>query len=259
MNFSFLGYVGRKTIRFTTHLLNHLAFGYRITRIFLTPGIGIKTHHRRIILEQVYFSCVKALPLISFVALIMGTMMIIYFSKVSETYSLGRLAVLLIIREIGPVVTALLIILRSATPLTIEVHGMCAGNRFQTLKTAGLDPIKEVCFPRIVGVLASVLCLFIVFDLTAIFGGAATVWIVSSIPIVGFLTQLGKAVMLTDIVVGVVKALCFGVIVSITCMFHGLRLTYQTEPIPMMAPQAAIYCFIYCMIADIFISFTFYW
>jgi ABC-type transporter Mla maintaining outer membrane lipid asymmetry permease subunit MlaE len=73
------------------------------------------------------------------------------------------------------------------------------------------------------------------------FGDSAAAWTISSPSISEFLTQVGKAIMLTDIAVGCVKAFCFGVIISITCMYHGLGLASQNVKIPIMASQAAVY------------------
>jgi phospholipid/cholesterol/gamma-HCH transport system permease protein len=259
MSFSIPGYIGRQTFRSANHILNLFAFGYRITRIFLRPVVGDKTHLRRVVLEQIYFSCIKALPIIIPASLLIGAMLIAYFSKVPEEYALGRVAVLLIIREIGPVVTALLIILHSATALTIEVCSMCDPNDFQIHKSTGIDLMKEVCFPRVVGVIAATLCLFIVFDLTAILGGYAVVWAVSYLSVGGFLTQVSKAVMLLDITVGVIKALFFGIIISIICLYQGLSAKTRDTGISKAASQAAVQCFIYCLIANVAISVVFYW
>ena len=143
-------------------------------------------------------------------ALIIGSMIIIQFTKFQGQYDLGKITVLLIVREIGPVVTAMLVILRSASAVTIETGYMKVLHEVDALEMAGLDPLWVLCLPRLIGITTAILSLFIVFDLVAIIGGYAVVWIITYIPMGNFLEQIAKAITVSDIVVGIIKAICFG-------------------------------------------------
>ena len=101
------GYIGKKATITTNHILNLFAFTHRIfVLIFQRPRAG-RALVRRVTLEQVYFTCVQALPIIIPIALVFGSMLIIQFAKVSGQYDLGKTMVMLIVRELGPVITAL--------------------------------------------------------------------------------------------------------------------------------------------------------
>ena len=136
---------------------------------------------RRNTLEQVYFTAVQALPMILPIATLIGAMIIVQFSKFSGQYDLGKITVLIIVRELGPILTAFLIILRSATAVTIEISYMNVFNEMDALEMSGLDPLWVICVPRLVGITSAILCLFIVFDIVAIVGGYAIVWIITYI------------------------------------------------------------------------------
>jgi len=162
------GYIGRKASSATNHISNLFAFTCRIfVLIFQKPEAG-RALVRRISLEQVYFTCVQALPIIIPIALVFGSMLIIQFSKVSGQYDLGKTMVMLIVRELGPVITALLVILRSATAVAIEISYMNIFHEIDAIEMAGIDPMRIVCLPRLIGITSAILCLFIVFDLVAI-------------------------------------------------------------------------------------------
>jgi phospholipid/cholesterol/gamma-HCH transport system permease protein len=253
-----VGYIGRKTIKSANHLLNLFALTHRIlTLIFKTPKTG-RVLVRRIALEQIYFTCVQALPIIIPIALIIGSMLIVQFTKVSGQYDLGKTTVLLIVREFGPIITAFLVILRSATAVTIEVGYMNVLHEIEAIEMAGIDPMLIVCLPRLVGITSAVLFLFIVFDLVSIIGGYYVVWAITHIPMGNFIGQIGKAITGADIVVGIVKAICFGIVITVTSLTHGFKIKKLITDIPSGTSKAAVESVIYCLLSSILISTLFY-
>jgi phospholipid/cholesterol/gamma-HCH transport system permease protein len=231
---------------------------YRLAGIALPlPRTG-RVLIRRVIVEQVYFTAVQALPVIIPVALIIGTMMIIQFSQLSGQVDLGKLVVLLILREIGPLITAIIVILRSATAVTIEMSYMNVLNEIDALEMAGIDPLHALCFPRLVGITSAIVSLILVFDLMAIIGGYAIVKGVTILPVEGFFQQIAKGVVGSDITVGILKGIFFGVTITVTCLYHGLSRKSQITQVPVATSRAAVDCFFYCLVINIFISFIFY-
>jgi len=115
-----------------------------------------------------------------------------------------------------------------------------------------------ICLPRLVGIISSVLCLFIVFDLVSIIGGYAFVWTFTYIPIDNFLTQIAKSISGADIAVGIVKAICFGIIITVTSLNHGFKIKKQVTDIPVGTSRAALESVFYCLVSNIIISIIFY-
>ncbi|MEA3280101.1 MAG: ABC transporter permease [Thermodesulfobacteriota bacterium] len=252
------GFIGRKTINSVNRILDLFAFTYRIGRLILQRPKEGRSLIRRITLEQIYFTAVQALPIIIPVALIIGSMLIVQFAKISNQYDLGKTMVLLIVRELGPGITALLVILRSATSVTIEIGYMNVFHEIDTIEMTGIDPVRIICLPRLIGITTAVLCLFIIFDLIAIVGGYAVVWGTTHIPMGNLLTQIGKAITPADIVVGIVKAICFGIIITVTSLYNGFNTKKHITKLPSITSGAAIECFFYCLIINVIISAVFY-
>jgi len=252
------GRIGRKTLKFVDHILSLFAFTYRILiLIFKRPEPG-RVLVRRITLEQIYFTCVESLPIIIPVALLTGCILIIQFSKLSGQYDLGKTTVLLIVRELGPIITAFLVILRSATAVTIEMGYMNTLHEIEAIEMAGMDPMLIICLPRLVGITLAVLCLFIVFDLVSILGGYVLIWTFTYIPIDNFHTQIAKSISGTDISVGIVKAICFGIIITVTSLTHGFKIKKQVTDIPVGTSRSALESVFYCLVSNIIISIIFY-
>ena len=185
-----IGKTGRRSIRSIQHLLELFALTYRIMRCgFHRPPEG-RVLVRRIVAEQIYFTAIQALPLIIPIALVIGSAQIIQFAELSAQYDLGKTVVLLTVRELGPVVTAMIVILRSATAVTIEMGYMKVFHEMEAFQMAGLDPIRMICLPRLFGITTAMISLFIVFDLVSIFGGYALVWGVTYIPLGNFIVHI---------------------------------------------------------------------
>jgi phospholipid/cholesterol/gamma-HCH transport system permease protein len=252
------GYIGRKAIFSFGHILDLFAFTYRmLVLVFVRPKEG-RTLIGRIIIQQLYFTAVQALPILIPIALLVGSMVIIQFAKLSGQYDFGRISVLLIVRELGPFITAMLVILRSATAVTIEVSYMRVLHELDAIEMAGMDPMRVVCLPRLVGITSAMLGLFIVFSLVSILGGYTILWLTAYIPMGSFLHQIAKAITLTDILVGIIKVLLFGIVITTTCLYRGLEMKKQITEVPVATSRAAIECFLYCLIINVFISTSFY-
>ena len=133
-------------------------------------------------IEQIYFTGVQALPVISLMALLLGVLVIVEsterLSEIGLDEYLGRVMVVMIIRELGPVMTALLVILRSGVAIGIKLGYMTALREMEAIEMQGIDPLHLVAVPRIIGLMSAIVCLFIYFDLVAVFGGAAFAWLV---------------------------------------------------------------------------------
>ena len=253
--------IGRRTINSVNHVLDLLAFTYRLIAIpFKGPKAG-----RRLVLkftfEQIHFTAVQALPVLVFIALITGSMMVIqfarYFAMVEGEYILGDLIVILVVRELGPLFTALIVILRSAVAVTIEASYMTILGELDALEMQGMDPLYLICLPRLVGITAALLSLFLIFDMVAIVGGYCVAW-AADIPVENFLHEVGRAISGIDITVGIVKAIFFGFTITVTSLYHGFRVKRAVTQIPPQTSRAAIECLLYCMFENIIISVIFY-
>ncbi len=255
---NFVGALGGKTIRSANRLMDLCALTYRLTAIALPlPRTG-RALIKRVIVEQVHFTAVLVLPVIIPVALITGSMLIVQFSQLSGQVDLGKLVVLLVLREIGPLVTAIIVILRSATAVTIEMSYMRVLHEIDALEMAGIDPLHTVCFPRLVGITTAIVSLILVFDLLVIIGGYVIVSGTTTLPVEGFFQQIAKGVVGADIAVGLLKGLFFGVTITVTGLYHGLARKNQITQVPVATSKAAVDCFFYCLVINIFISFVFY-
>ena len=131
-------------------------------------------------------------------------------------------------------------------------------NELESYEMSGLDPVPIISVPRILGINCALLCLSLIFNLTAIIGGHAVTWIATNVPVGDLLDQVAKALTPTDITVGILKALCFGTLISVTSLYRGFTIPRQTTHLPAVVSKAAIEALLYVVTAGILISLAFY-
>lgn len=251
------GKTGRKFLRLINYVSSISGLLYRILKLFVTGNYKGKKLVRAGIIEQIYFTAVQALWLIVPIALVIGTVFFLQFSQFAGQYDFGKIAVFVLMRETGPMIAAILVILRSATAVTIEIAYMNVRNEMDAILMAGADPIALICIPRLIGITLAILCLFIVFNLVAIFGGFIVAWGLSDISLSIFLAMIGKAISITDVFVVFAKAVTFGILISTICMYRGFEAKNSITEVPIKTSKAAVECFFYCLVLNIIISILF--
>ena len=252
------GYFGRKVIR----AVNDVAELSALARILLVkafrPEKSGRALMRREIMNQIYFTAVQALGIVLPVALLIGTGILFMASQVSIQYDLGKIMVVLVVRESGPMITALVVILRSATAVAVEMGYMKELGELDAVEMGGMDPVRLFLLPRLMGITSAILCLFVVFDLAAISGGYAVVWLGTRLPLENLFGHVAGAITTTDILVGLIKAVVFGALISVVAIHRGLSGKAGMTQVPKKASGSAVHCFLYCLLANIFISVLFY-
>ncbi len=258
----FIGKIGSETIKSANHFLELFAFARRLLALLFQRHKEGRAMVYRTTVKQIYFTAIQALPIVVFISLIVGSIIIIqsagHSGLIEESAVLSDVIVILIIRELGPLFVAIIVILRSAIAITIEAGYMTILKEIDSIEMMGIDPVYVVCLPRLLGITTATLCLFLVFDTVAIFGGYAVAWTATSVPLDNFLSGIGKSITTTDIIVPIIKALFFGVIIAANCLYRGLNVKLDVTQIPSTCSKAAVECLLYCLFVNILISVLFY-
>lgn len=195
--------------------------------LMLTPG-GLT--RPRLLVEQVYNAGALSLVIVMtsglFVGMIMGLQGYDLLQRIGSEDSLGVGAALTMLRELGPVVTALLFAGRAGTSLASEIGLMRATDQLSALEIMAVDPMKRVVLPRFLGGLISMPLLTAIFVMVSIFGVQLIGVQFFGIDQGQFWSQMRSAVELDDIREGLIKGLVFGIACSLIAVFEG----YNAEP-----------------------------
>lgn len=252
------GRIGRSAIFRFRRFTDLCAFAGSILRLLVKKPREGRVLVRSIIVDQVYFTAIQALWVVIPIALLLGTMLIIQFAEISSQYDLGSITVMIIVRELGPIITALIVTLRSATAVTIETGYMSVLHEIDSIEMAGMDPLYIIALPRLIGITTAVLCLFIIFDLVAVLGGYALAWSLTRLPLENFMAQIAKALTISDIAQGIVKGVLFGVVITVVSLYRGFTTRTQITQLPISTSKGAIECLLYCVVVSMLVSVAFY-
>ncbi|MDR1025020.1 MAG: ABC transporter permease [Treponema sp.] len=217
---------------------------------------------RNILVMQIFFTFVQALGLASFLALGIGAAVnvvgIPFLAQLSQDRLIYTLLIIMITRELGPLLGAFIVISRSATAIATEMAGMVISHEVEAYISVGVDPIEHLATPRFLGVTISVFLLNIYFSLFGLAGSFLVAQLFNAMPAGIYFGNLLEALTLQDLVVSILKSIVFGVIISITAISKGFSVNRASTEIPVAGLRAVGSAFGGCILADLLLSVLYY-
>jgi phospholipid/cholesterol/gamma-HCH transport system permease protein len=181
----------------------------------------------RLVVEQVYNAGALSLVIIMlsglFVGMVLGLQGFDLLQRFGSEESLGTAAALGLVKELGPVVTALLFAGRAGTALASELGLMRATDQIAALEMIAVDPVRRVVMPRFLGGAISMPLLAAVFSMIGIFGAQLVGVQLMGVDSGQFWSQMKGAVEVDDVTEGIVKSCVFGVACSAIAVYEGFH------------------------------------
>ncbi len=216
----------------------------------------------KILIMQVLFTFVEALGISSLLAAGIGAAVNLLGLPILTSFSQGKLVypllIMIITRELGPLLTAFIIIARSATAIATEIAGMVVSHEVEAYISVGVDPIEHIVVPRFLGVTISLFLLNIYFSIFGLAGSFVIVQVLSQTPAVDYFNEILSSLQLADILVSLVKSVIFGMIISIVATVQGFSVERASTEIPQAGLRAVGSAFAWCIAANLLISAAFY-
>jgi phospholipid/cholesterol/gamma-HCH transport system permease protein len=267
--------VGRKFHALGLFLLRRpvgqeIALFVRAIMSLFNKSRSFKTDSRNIIL-QTFFTGVEIFPILFVVATLFGTVVIIevitMMGKMGFDDVVGGLMVVVIIRELGPILTAFLIAGRSGSSLTTYIGGMVINSEVDALATMGVDPVRYLVMPGLIGGAIATFNMNIVFSTSAICAGYLMTKI--AIALTGnalnlqltwdyLSTEILKALTFTDFIFIVVKPIVFGCIITTNACYQAMNIPRDIRQVPKATGRSVIKSFFYIVCADVFLSLFYF-
>ena len=166
--------------------------------------------------------------------------------------------IIVITRELGPLLTAFVITARSGTAIATQLGTMVVNHEIEAYISVGLNPISYLVVPRFIGMVVSMLVLTVYFNLFGLLGSFIVVQLIRPIPIQEYLVELLRAMRVSDILSGMLKALIFGVIVSVVSSYQGFSVNRASTEIPVAGIKAVGQSFVLIILADVFVTLVQY-
>jgi phospholipid/cholesterol/gamma-HCH transport system permease protein len=229
--------------------------------VVLDPSQGLRSI-LNVVLTQIYFTGVQALPLISVLALAAGSIVTLQTSLnlglLGGGSAIGTVMVAVVVREIAPLLTALIVIARSGTAVASELGMMQVNREVEALESMGIHPLSYVVFPRLLGGVVSVVCLAVFFVAVAVAGGFAVANCLQSLPLPFYLDSLLRAFSRQDVALFLIKNLFSGMIIFVVSCHQGLAVRQSPHEVPQVTTKAVVSSIIYVVVFNLTVTILFY-
>jgi len=253
--------VGREALNVRRDLVTQIAFvGETSSAIWY----AIRNPHR-VRWKDVWYTCeqvgVNALPIVALISFLIG--LIIAFQSAVPMRQYGAelfvadLVALSILRELGPLMTAILLAGRSGAAFAAEIGTMKVNEELNALTTMGLDPVRFLVVTRILASLLMVPLLTLFADIIGILGGAVTM-VSFNIPILTYLREVDTLVDVKDLWAGLAKAPAFAILIAGIGCLRGLQTQSGASAVGISATRAVVSGIILLVIVDGIYAFIYY-
>jgi phospholipid/cholesterol/gamma-HCH transport system permease protein len=226
-------------------------------RLALHPGrlrLTSLVHH----LEQ---TCLNALPIVGLIAFLIGVVLAYQGADQlrrfgAEVFTVNLLGVS-VLREIGILLTAIVVAGRSGSAFTAEIGMMKVREEIDALRIIGADPIEVLVVPRLLALMIALPLLAFVADILGLFGGGLMAVLALGIPPGQFLSQLEEAITPTMFWVGMVKAPVFAFLIALVGCYQGLSVGGSAESVGRLTTQSVVLGIFLVIVADALFSIVF--
>ena len=204
---------------------------------------------------QILFTGVEALGIIAAMALSIGAAINLIGSSLLAEFGQGKLMytilIVVIAKELGPLLTAFIVIARSGTAIATELGGMAVSHELEAYVAVGINPISYLAAPRFLGVVTSMVVLYLYFSIFGLIGSFLVVQVLRPISFNEYFLNLFAALAPGDLFSGLVKSFVFGIIISVASLYRGFSVERASTEVPVAGIKAVGSSFILCVFADV--------
>jgi len=185
------------------------------------------------LIYQFYRVCWQAIPIVVLITFLIGAIIaqqgIFHFRKFGADSYVVDMVGILVLRELGVLIVAIMVAGRSGSAYTAELGSMKMREEIDALSTMGLDPIEVLMLPRIIALVCALPILSFIGSMAALYGGGLVAWFYGGMGPAIFIARLHEAVSVTHFEVGIIKAPFMALVIGIVACSEGLRVKGSAE------------------------------
>lgn len=229
--------------------------------VFLAVAVGyafVPPYKPRLIIRQARMIGADSVLLIvligGFTGMVLGLQGYNTLRRFSSEGALGTLVALALVRELGPVLTALMIAARSGSAMAAELGSMQVSEQVDALTVMAIRPIQYLVSPRVAAGVVSFPLLTAIFDVVGILGGYAVGVGLMGAPGASYLHGIQQNLGASDVMEGIYKSLVFGLVVTWVCCFKGYFAQRMATGISRATTEAVVLSSILVLVWDYFLT-----
>ena len=228
-----------------------------LARLFRRPGRLRLTAT----VQQMELTGLDAMPIVGLLSFLIGVVMAYQGADQlrrfgAEIYTVNLLGIS-ILRELGVLLSAIIIAGRSGSAFTAQIGTMQVNQEIDAMRTLGLDPVEVLVLPRVFGLVLTLPLLVFYADFMGLIGGALMSWATLGIGAPAFLEQLRGAITEWTLWVGVIKAPFFAAIIAMVGCYEGFNVSGSADSVGRLTTQSVVESIFLVIVADAAFSVLF--
>ncbi|MBN2801788.1 MAG: ABC transporter permease [Deltaproteobacteria bacterium] len=251
---------GKKGMDFIRYILVLFALLYLSIKVIWTNrDLGQRDFIKQVLI-QIYFTGVQAILPVTVVAVLVGTSVIVSTlgglgGVLSGGHNIGKMVTVIIIREIAPLMTGGLVIVRSITAITTELGYMRVQREIEALESMGISPVRHLLTPRIFGGLFSLFGLNVVFNAVALIIGFVLAQFLVSLSGEVFFSNVFSAITPMDLIGLFLKIGVGGTGIFLIACYHGMSVGLSSSQVPVEVSKASLNSLVFLLTVNFTVSF----
>jgi phospholipid/cholesterol/gamma-HCH transport system permease protein len=217
---------------------------------------------RREVLRQMFFVGVKSLTIVAITSIFVGMVLALQFgyglARFGAKLYVAKLVALGLFREMGPVLTSLLVGGKVGSGMTAELGSMAVTEQIDAIRALGANPVKKLIVPRVIATTLMMPVLAVFADVIGLFGGLVICTGDLGISTRFYFQAIGDAVVIGDVMHGVAKCVFFGFAIGLIGCYQGIRTTGGTEGVGSSTTVSVVMISITILISDFFLTRIFF-
>lgn len=249
----FFNGLGRHILRYSFHVGGVALLGYKtLQKLFDRP------FPFRLVMEQTYELGYKSLTLTNLVAVFTGMVLALQFIVGLKRFGLelytGQVVGLAVIRELGPVLTAIMVAARVGSGIAAELGSMAVTEQVLAIEALGANPIAKLVVPRVIVTTLVTPLLTIMADVVGILGGMFVTAMEAGVAPKFYYDQVIRTIHFDDFISGVGKTFFFGFLIGIISCYQGLKATRGTQGVGQATTNSVVLSCVAVFVADYFLT-----
>jgi phospholipid/cholesterol/gamma-HCH transport system permease protein len=226
-----------------------------------TPGLAARRVVRRVLLTQLFYTGFQALTLVSVIGALLGSTIVFQIELMvpsTDPALIGKVLVAVVLRELAPLITAIVVAGRSGTAIATELGNMKVSSEILALRSLGIDPPRFVVMPRLLATAVSVAVLMVYFAAVVFLGTLGVGLALSDGSSAALFNGISAALTVYDLPLFLAKGVGLGIIVGWLSCHYGLEVRSSPTEVPQMASRGVVMSLLGCVAFNTLATAIFY-
>jgi phospholipid/cholesterol/gamma-HCH transport system permease protein len=224
-------------------------------------NVARKPHYVDDIKLQMDSLGVGSVPIVLLTGMFSGAVMSLQMGRALQQYGqtgrTGTVVSIILVRELGPVLTSLMVAGRNASGIASEIGSMKVTEQIDAMRALGTDPDQKLVTPRVIATAIMLPCLTVIDDFVGMFGGWIIGKLIYDLDFIQYWSQSWRALSWSDVAQGLLKPFMFSFVISLIGCFYGLRASGGTQGVGRATTQAMVAASVAVLVLDLFLGLIF--